>query len=99
MSKHPKTLGETALWKLYVKKIPEKDSSRRMWVKDVYDNAVTYLKRVCDTFPNYTLHDEKHVLNVIYTMGAILGDQIDNLSTGEIELLILAAALHDIGMV
>ena len=99
MLKHPKTLEETALWKLYVKKVPEKDSSRRMWVKDVYDDAVTYLKRVCETFPNYTLHDETHVLNVIYTMGAILGDQIDNLSTGEIELLILAAALHDIGMV
>ena len=99
MSKHPETLGETALWKLYVKKIPEKDSSRKMWVKDVYDNAVTYLKRVCDTFPNYTLHDEKHVLNVIYAMGAILGNQIQKLNTGEIELLILAAALHDIGMV
>lgn len=99
MLKHPKTLEETALWELYEKKVPEKDSSRRMWVRDVYDNAVTYLKRVCETFPNYTLHDETHVLNVIYAMGAILGDQIDNLSTGEIELLILAAALHDIGMV
>ncbi|MBD5146946.1 MAG: hypothetical protein HDT21_13725 [Ruminococcus sp.] len=99
MLKHPKTLEETALWELYEKKVPEKDSSRRVWVKDIYENAVTYLKHVCDTFPNYTLHDEKHVLNVIYAMGAILGDQIDNLSIGEIELLILAAALHDIGMV
>lgn len=99
MLKHPKTLEETALWELYEKKVPEKDSSRRLWVKDIYENAVTYLKHVCDTFPNYTLHDEKHVLNVIYAMGAILGDQIDNLSIGEIELLILAAALHDIGMV
>ena len=92
-------LEETALWKLYIEQVPEKDSNRRIWVKKVYDNAVTYLKYVCDTFPNYTLHDEKHVLNVIYAMGAILGDQIGNLSVGEVELLILAAALHDIGMV
>ncbi len=81
------------------KKEPEQDSPRRIWVKKVYDNAVTYLKDVRATFPNYTLHDETHVLNIIYAMGAILGDQIGNLSIGEVELLILAAALHDIGMV
>ncbi len=99
MSEHPKSLEETALWKIYKEKVPEQDSDRRIWVKKIYDNAVTYLKRVCETFPNYTLHDETHVLNVIYAMGAILGDQIGNLSVGEVELLILAAALHDIGMV
>ena len=99
MSKHPKALEETALWKKYIEKEPEQDSPRRIWVKKIYDNAVTYLKDVRLTFPNYTLHDETHVLNVIYAMGAILGDQIGNLSIGEVELLILAAALHDIGMV
>lgn len=99
MSKHPKKLEETVLWKLYKEKIPEQDSNRRMWVEKVYENAVTYLKHVCDTFPNYTLHDETHVLNVMYAMGAILGNQAKKLSVGEIELLVLAAALHDIGMV
>ncbi len=79
--------------KIYIEKVPEQDSDCRIWVKKIYDNAVTYLKRVCETFPNYTLHDETHVLNVIYTMGAILGDQIGNLSVGEVELLVLAAAL------
>ena len=99
MSDRPKILKETALWEIYTKKTPEIDSSRRIWVEKVYNNAVIYLKRVCETFPNYTLHDETHVLNVIYAMGAVLGDQIENLSVGEIELLILVAALHDIGMV
>lgn len=99
MLKHPKKLEETELWKLYIEKVPERDSSRRIWVKEVYENAITYLKHICDTFPNYTLHDEKHVLNIIYAMGAILGNQIECLSIGEVELLILAAALHDIGMV
>lgn len=99
MSELPKTLKETVLWKLYEEKAPEQDSNRRMWVKKVYENAVTYLKHVCDTFPNYTLHDETHVLNIMYAMGGILGDQAKELSIGEIELLILAASLHDIGMV
>ena len=36
---------------------------------------------------------------VIYAMGVIHGDQIWNLSVGVVELLILVAVLHDIGMV
>lgn len=99
MSEHPKTLEDTALWKIYLEKGPRQDSNRRIWVKDIYENAITYLKEVRKTFPNYTLHDETHVLNVIYTMGAVLGNQIECLSVGEVELLILAASLHDIGMV
>ena len=99
MPKYPKKLEETALWKLYVEKVSEQDSNRRLWVKKVYENAVTYLKHVGDTFPNYTLHDETHVLNIMYAMGALLGDQIECLSVGEVELLILVACLHDIGMV
>lgn len=99
MAEHFEKLEETALWKLYMEKVPEKDSSRRIWVREVYDNAAAYLKYVCNTFPNYTLHDERHVLNILYAMGAILGDQAAYLSVGEVELLILAAALHDIGMV
>ena len=32
-------------------------------------------------------------------MGGLLGDQISNLTVGELELLILVASLHDVGMV
>lgn len=35
----------------------------------------------------------------MYAMGAILGNQAKKLSVGKIELLVLAAALHDIGIV
>ena len=99
MPKHSKTLENTALWKIYLEKDPRQDSNRRKWVKDIYENSVTYLKGVRQTFPNYTLHDETHVLNVIYAMDAVLGNQIECLSVGEVELLILAATLHDIGIV
>lgn len=54
---------------------------------------------VRQTFQNYTLHDETHILNVLDAMGGLLGDRIDQLTVGEIELLILAACLHDLGMV
>jgi len=86
----------TLLWQVYKNK---ESNNRYEWVKDVYCMAVEYLKAVRDTFPNYTLHDETHVLNVINAMSGILGDKIDLLSVGELELLILAASLHDIGMV
>lgn len=54
---------------------------------------------VRQTFQNYTLHDETHILNVLDAMSGLLGNQITKLTVGEIELLILAACLHDLGMV
>lgn len=90
-------LFETNLWKAYLHRKPTDE--RKTWIKSVYSNAINYLKEIPNTFPNYTLHDETHVVNVMNAMTGLLGDQIDMLSTGECELLILAAALHDIGMV
>ena len=99
MDKHPQTLTETKLWQAYDKMLSERDNERRQWLIDIYDTAVEQLKLVPRTFPNYTLHDETHILNVIYAMGGLLGDHVLNLSINEVELLLLAAALHDIGMV
>lgn len=95
---HSKKLEETALWKEYVKK-SNTETKRHMWVKEVYAYAANYLKDVRVTFGNYTLHDETHILNVLDAMGGLLGDQIIILSVGELELLILVASLHDVGMV
>lgn len=97
MNDHPETLNQTCLWKRYESVCQNK--TRMEWIKTVYRQAVTQLKTVRDTFPNYTLHDDKHVLNVLYAIGGLLGNQIESLTVGELELLILAAALHDIGMV
>ncbi|MCR5803792.1 MAG: hypothetical protein K6G47_05980 [Clostridia bacterium] len=98
--KHSKKLGETAIW-IHYKALTESDEflSRRLWVMNVYNQAVKRLSRVVETFPNYTLHDETHVINVLDAMGGVLGDSVNNLSVGDSELLILAASLHDIGMV
>lgn len=96
MNTRSKLLEDTALWKTYVARVPVDRSS---WVHKIYDNSTNYLKDVRCTFPNYTLHDETHVLNVLDAMAGILGDQISQLSEGEAELLILAACMHDLGMV
>lgn len=60
---------------------------------------MVHSEKLGETFQNYTLHDETHILNVLDAMGGLLGDRIEQLTVGEIELLILAACLHDLGMV
>lgn len=98
MNTHSKQLEDTAIWETYVTKLPA-DSFRSSWVRQIYDASVMYLADVRRSFPNYTLHDKTHVLNVLDAMAGILGDQISLLSEGEAEMLILAACLHDLGMV
>ncbi len=94
---HSKTLEETALWKSYQKKVTS-ERTRGNWIKEVYETAVKYMIDVRQTFQNYTLHDGTHIINVLDAMGGLLGDQISKLTVGEMELLILAASLHDLGM-
>ena len=98
MAIHSKNLEETLLWKTYSSKVSPY-SDRLKWIQMVFNSATNYLKDVRKTFRNYTLHDETHILNVIDAMGGLLGDQVDNLSIGELELLILVASMHDLGMV
>ena len=72
---HSKNLEDTELWKAYKTKINSEDR-RSLWVKEIYGAAANYLLDVRKTFPNYTLHDETHILNVLEAMGGLLGDQI-----------------------
>lgn len=98
MMKRSKALEDTKLWHVYLDKLPTNDE-RVTWIKKVYEMAVVNLKEVAQEFRNYTLHDETHVLNVLDAMGGLLGDWSEKLTVEEIELLILAASLHDLGMV
>lgn len=68
-------------------------------IRDMCDRAIVLVKTIRDTFPDYTLHDEMHICNVIKWMEQILDDSgIEKLSDGECATLILAACYHDIGM-
>lgn len=98
MSTHSKTLEETKLWQIYKSKNIS-DYNRTNWIINVYNAATKYLMDVRLTFKNYTLHDETHILNVIDSMGGLLGNQSEYLTVNELELLILASCLHDLGMV
>ncbi len=49
--------------------------------------------------PQYTLHDEQHLLRVVDLMGHMIGADVGKLSALEIALLILSAYYHDTGMV
>ncbi len=89
-------LKNTTMWKLYEDKQPSQ--SRSLWVTDMYRTAINKLKTIHKTFPNYTLHDETHVINVLHAMSGILGSEAKNLTMEECEILILSAALHDVGM-
>lgn len=95
---HSQRLEETVLWKVYQEKAVS-ESTRASWVKEVCEAAVKYMMDVRQTFQNYTLHDGTHIINVLDAMGGLLGNQVTQLTVGEMELLILAAGLHDLGMV
>jgi hypothetical protein len=61
--------------------------------------AAGKLTLVRDTFPDYTLHDERHAENVIKLVEQLLGPRMDKVTALEAAMLILAAYFHDIGMV
>ena len=70
---HSKKIEETALWQVYQRRISTNEK-RSSWVKEVYEKAAKYLVDVRQTFQNYTLHDETHILNVLDAMSGLLGD-------------------------
>ena len=68
-------------------------------VKELVEYAAGKLILVRETFPDYTMHDERHAKNVIALMEELLGGGIGDLTPLEAGMLILAAYFHDIGMV
>src|SRR5579871_1437939 len=64
------------------------------------DEAATRMKAVMYRLPQYTLHDDAHLSNVVELMGLLIPDTtLQHLNPIEIALLILAAYYHDQGMV
>ncbi len=87
------SVTDTKLWEQL------KTDEHRVLVKQLTKKAADKLDLVRDSFPTYTLHNEKHSLNVISLMEKLLGNDIKNLTELEAALLILSAYYHDIGMV
>lgn len=63
-------------------------------------NAASRMKRFPSLHPQYTLHDEVHLLRVTEIMAMIISEDVLNiLNPIEITLLILASFFHDQGMI
>jgi hypothetical protein len=69
-------------------------------VNEVADTAGPAMAEIPVTFRQYTVHDIRHCRNVIARMGDILPPEtLKHLNALEITFLLLAALLHDVGMV
>ncbi|MBI4774414.1 MAG: ATP-binding protein [Deltaproteobacteria bacterium] len=90
---------ETALWKNLPEREGEVASSLSTNVKCLCEEAADRMKAVPAYAPEFTLHDDRHLLRTTELMGLILGDEMAKLNEIELALLILSAFFHDQGMV
>lgn len=93
-------MEDTALWKV-LKEGEESAgvSGLSASVSRACEVASERMKLMMHYAPQYTLHDERHLLRVVDLMGYILGQSLKELGVIEAALLILAAYYHDQGMV
>lgn len=74
------------------------DSELKFKVTTVATSAAALLKTVVRHMPLYTLHDERHILNVVGWMDWLLEPVLQDLSPLEGALCLLSAYTHDLGM-
>lgn len=68
-------------------------------VEKVADEAKWISSRVCQFMPQYTLHEERHFLNVLAIMDALVPDcVVERFGSMDCVLPMLAAYTHDLGM-
>ena len=67
-------------------------------VSIIATSAQVLLEQVARHMPLYTLHNERHILNVIGWMDWLIEESIARLSSIDCTLLLLAAYCHDLGM-
>ena len=98
------TLTDTTLWKhlntgytdTHQQELAAKLATH---TKSACEDAVERIKRFPYFHPEFTLHDERHLVRVAELMALILDEDIKSLNPIEIALLLLSAYYHDQGMV
>lgn len=61
--------------------------------------AVERLKTVIKNMPEFTLHDDTHIFNMLTIIGKLIPQEnMRKLSTPDLFMLIVSVFLHDIGM-
>jgi hypothetical protein len=90
---------ETSLWLALSAQRSEDAQVLAPNVASLCVEASDRMKAMYAYAPQYTLHDDQHLLRTTELMGLILGDQVARLNAIELSLLILSAFFHDQGMV
>lgn len=90
---------DTCLWKILSKHEDQDAHTLSTNIVNLCDEAIERMKAMYAYAPQYTLHDDRHLLRVTVLMGLILDSEAENLNVIELTLLILSAFFHDQGMV
>jgi HD-GYP domain-containing protein (c-di-GMP phosphodiesterase class II) len=99
-----KSVKDTELWK-HLKNGFEETSDKELAHKisdnlsELCDEASSRMKLIPTLHPEFTLHDQTHLICVTELMAKILGRSLRSLNPVDIMLLILSAYYHDQGMV
>lgn len=92
-------LQRSQIYKTLNDKCGDKDKEIIVLVEEVVSYAYQRTKTIIKHMGEFTLHDSDHLFRVLYIMEKLLTkDNVSNLSSPELMLLILSAFLHDIGM-
>lgn len=68
-------------------------------VMEIGTFAVERLKTVIKNMPEFTLHDDTHIFNMLAILGKLIPkENLKELSTPDLFMLIISVFLHDIGM-
>lgn len=89
-------LKKLPIWQHMVVNVPAAEAAM---VERHLDHILPLLEHYADTFPNYTLHNREHILNILRIMSSLLGEAVNNLTGLEAMVLVLSAVYHDLGMV
>jgi hypothetical protein len=74
------------------------DATLTKMVETVASDTKPLLADIARHMPLFTLHDERHILNVIAWMEFLLEPVISEIGPDEAALLLMAAYVHDLGM-
>ena len=88
-------IENTTLWK----QLKKQNEALAQGLLGVCNEAMNRMKAMPSYMPQYTLHDETHLLRTTELMAYVLGETKSKLNTVELALLILSAYFHDQGMI
>lgn len=92
-------LEASIIYMTLVEKCGTLDTEVITLVHQTVEYAIQRTKTILRHMGEFTLHDSEHLFRVLHIMGRLIGkDNVSNYSIPELQLLIIAAFFHDIGM-